>query len=76
MSEDVVTAVVTMAADVFGRPARPGDNIYDLGGDSLLAVVFALRLEEAFGVDVETEAVTGGATLEAIAARLGPPART
>lgn len=74
-TQDTTARVVAIATEVFGRPARPTDSYFDLGGDSLLAVVFALRLEEGFGADVDPTTLLEGASLESIAATLAGAGR-
>lgn len=70
MAQEVTARVVAIAAEVFGRPAMPTDTSEQLGGDSLLCVACALRLEEEFGVDVDPGILIRGESLESIAAVL------
>ncbi|MEV7545608.1 acyl carrier protein [Streptomyces sp. NPDC089915] len=69
-----IDAVLTAAAEVFGRPAGPADDFFSLGGDSVAAVELAVRLEELLGVEVDTELVVGLPDLAALAAALPAPA--
>ena len=75
--EDARDTVVVLLAEQVGKVLRmPGDkldpelSIYDLGMDSLMAVELHMALEERFGVSVPIMAVTEGATLKQLSARL------
>jgi phthiocerol/phenolphthiocerol synthesis type-I polyketide synthase E len=62
--------VVSIACEVFGRPVRPQDNFYDLGGDSMGAIEFAARLEAWAGRDVSVALVTAAPDLRTLAGKL------
>ncbi len=47
-----------------------GDDFFDLGGDSLLAVEMALRVEQACGVGVALQDMIGALTIEKLATML------
>ncbi|MGI9332410.1 MAG: SDR family NAD(P)-dependent oxidoreductase, partial [Gammaproteobacteria bacterium] len=75
--EDARDAVVLLLAEQVGKVLRlpadkldPNLSIYDLGMDSLMAVELHMALEERFGVTVPIMAVTEGATLKQLSARL------
>jgi len=51
-------------------PVGVRDDFFDLGGDSLLAMLMLSRLEEIFGRSVSTPVLLGGATIERIASAL------
>jgi acyl carrier protein len=49
--EDIAQEIYMAVAEVLEIEAvRPQDNFIELGGNSLLAVVLANRLEEQFGI--------------------------
>jgi acyl carrier protein len=67
---DHTAQIVAIAAEVFGRPARPEDDFYDLGGDSLNAVQFAARLQEWAGREIDVSLVTAAPDLASLARKL------
>ncbi|MEU3314339.1 acyl carrier protein [Streptomyces sp. NPDC048387] len=71
-----IDAVLTAAAEVFGRPAGPADDFFSLGGDSVAAVELAVRLEELLGMEVDTELVVATPGFAALAAALHARAGT
>jgi len=59
-------------ADLLARPSvSRGDNFFDLGGHSLVAVLLLLRIRENFGVELSIDDVYSGTlTLADLAARI------
>jgi FkbH-like protein len=59
-------------ADLLETPnIRRGDNFFDIGGHSLLAVLLLMRISEAFGVELSIDDVySGSLTLSDVAARI------
>jgi amino acid adenylation domain-containing protein len=55
------------------RPIGVTDDFFDRGGQSLLAVRLAARIEERFGRSIALSDLLKGSTIEALAARLGEP---
>jgi thioesterase domain-containing protein/acyl carrier protein len=49
-ADRIEEALAELFRDLLGRPAGPQDSFFELGGDSLLAVDAALRIEEVFGL--------------------------
>jgi acyl carrier protein len=49
--------VLAVAREVFNRPVEATANFFDLGGDSLLAVDFMVRLEELRGTQLDIDAL-------------------
>jgi acyl carrier protein len=49
---DIEADVVSMWEEFFGKgKVSPGDDFFDLGGNSLTAVKFLSRVEEKYGMD-------------------------
>ncbi|MCG7529631.1 condensation domain-containing protein, partial [Streptomyces sp. OfavH-34-F] len=68
-------------ADLFSRllgatPVRPGDDFFDLGGDSLHATRLAAALRAAHHADIDVRDIFEHPTVAALAARLATPADT
>ncbi|GAC1464696.1 MAG: hypothetical protein NVSMB9_03630 [Isosphaeraceae bacterium] len=55
------------------RPVGIGDNFFDIGGHSLLAILLLARIEEEFGRRLELSALFLGPTIEEQAIRLRSP---
>lgn len=53
MATDELDVVLSVAREVIRRPVGPSDNFFALGGSSMAAVEFSLRLEEELGRDVD-----------------------
>lgn len=53
----VRAALSDICSEVLGRPVRPGDGFFDLGGTSLHAVMISGRAEERLGVPVPVRLV-------------------
>ena len=68
--EAASAALYSAVADVLQiEAARPSDNFIELGGNSLLAVILANRLEEEFGMRLDVMDIFG-LELDQLAARL------
>ena len=52
------------------REVRPGENFFDLGGNSIVAIQLAARLGDRFGVDVDPTDVLLTASVAELAARI------
>ncbi|MBF9132196.1 acyl carrier protein [Plantactinospora sp. S1510] len=68
--KDHLQTVLTVAAAVFHTAVAPTDDLFDLGADSLTAVLFAERLADETGVPVGLDDVFEASTLRDLAHRL------
>ncbi len=65
--DDVQAIITEVWSDLFGLPTvGVRDNFFGLGGHSLLAVQIAARLRARFGLDIRTEAILKGQTIDAL----------
>lgn len=67
MHTKLLDDVLKIAGEVFRRPVTAADGFFDLGGDSITAVEFAIRLEERFGIEPDIDVVFSADTMTAIA---------
>jgi acyl carrier protein len=51
----LLTTVLEVVGEVFGRPVTAADGFFDLGGDSVTAIDLAVRFEERFGIDLDID---------------------
>ena len=66
---DVLRTVLTAVATVLDKPqVAPGDNFFDLGGDSLAALAVVSHIEEALGREIPLDAIFDVDDLTALAA--------
>lgn len=49
---DLVHTIATLFAEVLDRDVQPGDDFFDLGGDSLAAEELLTRLSARLGTDL------------------------
>jgi acyl transferase domain-containing protein/acyl carrier protein len=71
--EELKRGVAKLWAEVLRTEIdRYDQNIFDLGGDSLLAVRLARRIEEEFGMPLSTTELLEAPTIDQLAARLQP----
>ncbi|MEU7871441.1 acyl carrier protein [Dactylosporangium sp. NPDC049140] len=61
-------AVYAIVGEVLERPARPDDDLYDLGFDSLLIARTAARVRERLGVDLPLAEYFNAGTVAELAA--------
>ncbi|WP_426502049.1 acyl carrier protein [Dactylosporangium sp. McL0621] len=61
-------AVYAIVDEVLERPARPDDDLYDLGFDSLLIARTAARVRERLGVDLPLAEYFNAGTVAELAA--------
>ncbi|MGI5243230.1 non-ribosomal peptide synthetase [Dactylosporangium sp. CA-139066] len=66
----VIDAVVEVASRVLKVPVRADDNIFDIGGHSLLAAELSVALSDVFGVDLAFDDVMHHPTAAALASRI------
>ncbi len=70
-SAEVETAIAAVWRELFGiENISPGDNFFDLGGNSLLALQLVARLRQTFQVELPLRVVFESQTLTALAARI------
>jgi acyl transferase domain-containing protein len=70
-SAEVETAVAAVWRELFGiEGIGPGDNFFDLGGNSLLALQLVARLRQTFQVELPLRVVFESQTLTALSARI------
>ncbi len=70
-SAEVETAIAAVSRELFGiENISPGDNFFDLGGNSLLALQLVARLRQTFQVELPLRVVFESQTLTALAARI------
>ncbi|WP_410567080.1 condensation domain-containing protein [Amycolatopsis sp. cmx-4-61] len=63
-----LASVLEVASSLLGEPVAPGDNLFDLGATSLIAIKLANRLSERHDVDLAPARVLRAQTPAAIAA--------
>jgi acyl carrier protein len=68
--DETLHAVLAAAGEIFGRPAEPSDDLFSLGGDSVNAVDFAVRLEALLGIQIELADLWAAESLDDLAGRL------
>jgi acyl transferase domain-containing protein/thioesterase domain-containing protein len=69
---DLLARVQAVITGRLGCPVNPGDDIHDLGVDSLMAVEIVSALRDEFGVKLALEAVNDAPTPLAIASLIRP----
>jgi acyl carrier protein len=62
--------VLAAASAAFGRDVRPQDDFFSVGGDSLSAMEFILRLESELGVEIEADSILSAENFAAFAENL------
>ncbi|HEX8559855.1 MAG TPA: beta-ketoacyl synthase N-terminal-like domain-containing protein [Pyrinomonadaceae bacterium] len=68
---EIETAVAGLWRELFGvEDVRPGDNFFDLGGNSLLALQLVARLRQTFQVELPLRVVFETQTAAALSARI------
>jgi acyl carrier protein len=70
-SMDYENIIADIWSDVLATPAiGPGDDFFDLGGNSLDAMMILSRIEDVFGVELDMEELVRHSTVEAFGRRL------
>jgi NAD(P)-dependent dehydrogenase (short-subunit alcohol dehydrogenase family)/acyl carrier protein len=68
---EIEAAVTAVWRELFGiEGVRPGDNFFDLGGNSLLALQLVAQLRRTFRVELPLRVVFESPTVEALAAHV------
>ena len=67
---DILSSLLNIAHEMFGRHVTGDDNFLTLGSDSISAIMFVMRLEDLIGADIDTEAFFGAANFAAAARTL------
>jgi len=57
----LLRTVLNTAEEVVHQQVAPTDNFFDLGGDSLTFIDFAMRLEELLGIEVDMDMLVDAA---------------
>jgi acyl carrier protein len=70
MADRILRHLLAAASSMFEHQVTEGDNFFDVGGDSLLAVELGLRLETELGLDVDPMLLMEAADFGAVAAGL------
>jgi acyl carrier protein len=70
MTGELLPLVLGVAQNVLGRPVRPSDNFFILGGDSMRAVELMTALEERTGAEFDPMSIIDAEDMAALAASL------
>jgi len=55
--EGTLASILAAASDVFGTQVSATDNFFTLGGDSVLVLELAARIEDRVGAEVNVEMI-------------------
>lgn len=67
----MLQTVIALAGNVLGCEVRPTDRFFDLGGDSLAAVEFSMRLESELDMPIDLAELFEDDNVTAMAGALG-----
>jgi acyl carrier protein len=65
--DPILDSVLTAAAMVFGKPVRPCDSFFELGGDSIAAVELLVRIAAMLGREPDPDTLISAPDLAAFA---------
>ncbi|MDT0343983.1 acyl carrier protein [Streptomyces litchfieldiae] len=71
MDQPSLDLLLRLAGEVLRRPVGPEDNFFALSADSLAAVEYSLRVEEALGREVDIALLYEAATFADYARLVG-----
>jgi enterobactin synthetase component F len=68
MNGHTLTTLLVLVAEVLEDPMalKPDDNFFDVGGDSLVAVELAVKVEEVFGKSLGLDLIFESENFEAL----------
>lgn len=70
LGEEILRTVLAIASSVFDQEVTADDNFFDVGGDSVHAIEFGLRIKERLGVEIDPALLVSVADFVEFAAAL------